>query len=438
MNERRSEAFAASVERLLAGERAEAVLADHPEPRDDLAGLLRTVEHLRAECAVPAADYRRRSRAQLVALANDPRRRAAIPVPLWRLVLAGGLAALVLGAIGWTAWAPEGRDGAHGVMAAVRQVTGAIASWERGVAAGDAGGGSGVAGSGAAGVGATGSGAAGSGATGVGVTGSGAPGSSAPGSGAAGPHAAGTVIPAPTVVLRVYAPRPFPRIARDVKACPDRPGCPTPAARPRAVAPVVVVVVPAGVSPAAEPTVPVVAVQAPPAAPPVAVPAHPSPRTPELPPVATPRTPSRADLTPPPTATTEAPATPTAGVPPPTAVVCAAAIAGTVRDLLGDPVVGARVTAFSGGGDVPRVAVGTATVGVDGTYRIVDLCAGAYVVAAQWRGPIAVGGVFDADHDGRPDPVVLAQRDSEARAVKITVSSGQWAERAPAGETPAR
>ncbi len=121
------------------------------------------------------------------------------------------------------------------------------------------------------------------------------------------------------------------------------------------------------------------------------------------------------------------PLNPTRPNPTATAPTCAfadGAIAGTVFGPDGQPFAGAYVSLRSAGATASNAGIGKSAIsGADGNYHLGDLCGGGYQVSGYARanpgvpGPLA--GSYDADGDGRPDTVVLAEAAKSASGIDI-------------------
>lgn len=103
------------------------------------------------------------------------------------------------------------------------------------------------------------------------------------------------------------------------------------------------------------------------------------------------------------------------------APVCAApeaSISGRVIDDAGRAVAGARVIVIGERGSRDEVATDD-----EGNYRVAGLCAGAQLVMALDESASGAGfGFYDADADGRPDPLNLESDDSAVTGVDIQLS----------------
>jgi len=101
-------------------------------------------------------------------------------------------------------------------------------------------------------------------------------------------------------------------------------------------------------------------------------------------------------------------------------------IAGTVTDSDGNAVEGAEVKAHGAGN-----RGSDATSAADGTYAITGLCAGNLGVEAHKRD---VGqGAYDADGDGKPDPVTLTADAPSASGIDIVLKVRPHGGRGPRG-----
>jgi hypothetical protein len=100
-----------------------------------------------------------------------------------------------------------------------------------------------------------------------------------------------------------------------------------------------------------------------------------------------------------------------------TAGACGSAvIAGTVRDPLGRPAIGALVTALRVRHPLERYEM---AAGADGTYRLERLCPGRYALSAVLSGPVSLAGSYDPDHDGVADTVDLTADSPTAAGIDI-------------------
>jgi|GEM_PF-6080832 hypothetical protein len=126
------------------------------------------------------------------------------------------------------------------------------------------------------------------------------------------------------------------------------------------------------------------------------------------------------------------------GQPPPGLMMCedgAGVITGMVLDKNGGAAAEAQVMVYG------RFGVGVVLADESGTYRVEQLCAGDYEVdAVYWNEdePEKLqGGFYDADGDGEPDAVTLAEDDSVVSGIDIALREVE-AEFPPGPEDPCK